>query len=150
MAGTNERFIFPEQVWYDATSPGSLHDDLRRDYARTRAHAIKRPSLRRHMDGCTVCQAIAGAAAPAAPPAAARRRLKIVLTRERLHQLLALPVNCEIVHAFAENDPNVVYVLIAGEGLPPMVNPDGPTPVGVLDDPGDPGDVAEATAPGAS
>jgi hypothetical protein len=146
MAQTSERFPLPDQqTWYDATKPEQLHEDLRRDYAPVRARATRRPSIRRHMEACPVCQEIGGVTAAAPPPVAFRRRLKIVLTRERLHQLLALPVSCEIVHAYAENDPNIVYVLIAGEGLP-MVAGDDETPIGVLDDPADPDTVAEATA----
>lgn len=133
MAGTNERFPLPERAWFDASNPGQLHDALRVDYARTRAQVLQRPSLRRHMEDCSVCQAIGGATAAAPPPSATRQRLKVVLTKSRMHQVLGLPESFEIVHMWADNDPNVITVLLAGEGLP-VSHPDDETPTGRLDD----------------
>lgn len=137
MANGNERFVFPDQVWYDANNPGSLHDALRADYARAKAAAERRPSLRRHMESCSVCQAIGGATATAPNPVTTRKRIKLALGKEQMHTLLRLPANYEIVHMFADNDPNYVFVLVAGEGLPD-VDPAVETPparlADVLDD----------------
>lgn len=132
MASTNERHSFSEQVWFDASNPGPLHDALRADYAQTRAAAERRPSLRRHMDGCGVCQAITAATTGAPAPSAGRKRIKLKLDSESMHRLLNLPANFEIVHMFSADDPNAVFVLVAGEGLPevppsaetPQVDPD--------------------------
>lgn len=132
MAMTNERFPIPD-VWFDANHPDSLHEALRADYARTKTLAGRRPSLRRHMEACPECQEIGGATAAAPSPLSIRKRLKLVLNKARMHQLLGLPENFEIVHCYAENDPNLVYVLVAGEGLPES-HPDDATPIGRLDD----------------
>jgi hypothetical protein len=121
------------EKWYDQNNPGELHDDLRADYARTRAVAAKRPSLVRHMESCSVCQAITGATAAAPSPLSTRKRLKLAIGPEQMHALLKLPPNFEIVHMYADNDPNVVFVLVAGEGLP-EVPPLVETPVARIDD----------------
>jgi len=52
----------------------------------------------------------------------------MVITAELMHELLNLPANFEIVHMFADDDPNLVSVLVAGEGLP-EVAPGSETPV---------------------
>lgn len=118
MASTNERFTLPQQVWFDAANPDPLHDALRADFARTRGRALQRPSLRRHMESCEVCQQIAAVSAAAPSPTSTRRRLKLQVDKAQMHQLLRLPASFEIVHMFAENDPNCVFILVAGEGLP--------------------------------
>lgn len=130
---TNERFVFPHQAWYDADNPGSLHDALRADYVRTKAAAERRPSLRRHMESCSVCQAISGATMAAPNPVATRKRIKLAIGHEQMHTLLKLPANYEIVHMYADNDPNFVFVLLAGEGLPDT-DPAVETLFGRLDD----------------
>jgi hypothetical protein len=117
MAVSNERFSWPDQVWFDASNPGVLHDALRIDYARARAAVERRPSLRRHMADCGVCQTITAAVENAAPPSTGRRRIKLVITTEQMHALLGLPARFEIVHMFADNDPNLVTILVAGEEL---------------------------------
>lgn len=128
MAVTTERFPMPDQVWFDPANPGPLHDALRADYARTRAAVERRPSLRRHLESCSVCQAITAGTAAAPPPTAGRKRIKLLLGPEQMHRLLNLPANFEIVHMFATHDPNIVSVLVAGEGLPD-VDPSDETPV---------------------
>jgi hypothetical protein len=140
---TSERISYPDQIWFDASNPGPLHDALRIDYARTKAATERRPSLRRHMAGCSICQAITAATAGAPAPSAGRKRIKLVITPEIMHRILNLPANFEIVHMFSADDPNTVSVLVAGEGLPetgwmaetPIVHP---------------GDVAQGTANTAS
>lgn len=143
MASTNERFVYPDSFWYDANNPGPLHEALRADYARAKTHAAKRPSLRRHMAACAECLEISGATVAAPNPLSTRKRLKLVLNKAQMHTVLRLPESFEIVHIYADNDPNVVYVLVAGEGLPESGD-DDETPVGRLDD------VAEDSADGAS
>lgn len=106
------------QTWFDPDNPGPLHDALRLDFVRVKAAAERRPSLRRHMADCAVCQAIGAAVGSAPSPSSARRRIKLVITHEQMHSLLNLPPHFEIVHMFAENDPNIVSILLAGEGLP--------------------------------
>lgn len=133
MAGPADRMIFSEQQWFDANNPGPLHDALRADYARTRARALQRPSLRRHMEACSVCQSISDQTAAAPSPMSTRKRLKLVLDKSRMHRLLNLPDNFEIVHMFAENDPNIVSIIVAGEGLP-AVDDFTETPTARLDD----------------
>lgn len=133
MAGTNERFISSDQIWYDANNPGALHEALRADYARARAAAERRPSLRRHMDACPECLAIAGGVTAAPAQLATRRRMKVRIGPAEMHALLKLPANYEIVHMYADNDPNFVYVLVAGEGLP-AADPAAETPSGRLAD----------------
>ncbi len=135
MAATNERFPFPGRVWFDANNPETLHDALRADYAATRSEALTRPSLRRHMESCAECQSIRGGTTAAPSPLSTRKRLKLALTKELMHRALRLPENFEIVHMYAENDPNVVFVLVAGEGLP-EADPNQPTPIGRLDETG--------------
>ncbi len=135
MAGINERIPYPDRIWFDANNPGPLHDALRADYAATRTAVLARPSLRRHMESCSVCQAITTGHAAAPNPLSGRKRLKLVLGKEQMHQMLRLPENFEIVHMFAENDPNTVFVLVAGEGLP-EVDDDQETPLGRLDQDG--------------
>lgn len=132
---TNERFPLPQQAWFDPNNPGPLHDALRADFARTKARAEQRPSLRRHMESCGVCQSIAGATAAAPPPSAGRKRLKLQINKAQMHVRLGLPDNLEIVHMWADNDPNIVTVLVAGEGLP-AARPDDATPTGRLDETG--------------
>jgi hypothetical protein len=135
MAATNERFPMPDQVWFDPANPEPLHDALRTDYAKARAAVERRPSLRRHLENCDVCQAITAATAGAPAPTAGRKRIKLVLGPEQMHRLLSLPANFEIVHMFATHDPNIVSILVAGEGLPdvdplsetPAVTPDAMT-----------------------
>ena len=133
MAGANERFVFPDQIWYDANNPGPLHDALRADYARAKTAAERRPSLRRHMESCSECQALGGTTAAAPNPITTRKRIKLALGKEQMHMLLKLPANYEIVHMYADNDPNYVYVLVAREGLPD-VDAAAETPVGLLED----------------
>lgn len=133
MAGPTDRMIFSEQQWFDASNPGPLHDALRADYARTRSRALQRPSLRRHMEACAECQALGAATATAPSPLSTRKRLKLVLDKSRMHRLLNLPDNFEIVHMFAENDPNIVSIIVAGEGLP-AVDDFTETPIARLDD----------------
>ena len=128
MAGSHERFTFPDQVWFDASNPGPLHDALRMDYARALAAVERRPSLRRHLAGCEVCQAITAATAGAPAPMAGRKRIKLEIDTEQMHRLLGLPHNFEIVHIFADDDPNIVSVLVAGEDMP-EVHPAVDTPV---------------------
>lgn len=132
MAGVNERFPSQLQVWFDANNPGPLHDALRADYSTTRAQALVRPSLRRHMEACPECQEISGATQAAPSPLSTRKRLKLVLGKEQMHRALRLPDGFEIVHMYAENDPNAVFILVAGEGLPEVSDQDE-TPVGRLD-----------------
>lgn len=129
----NERIPLDREIWFDPDNPGPLHDALRADYARTWARAERRPSLRRHLEGCSVCRAIGEATAAAPAPTAGRKRLKLVLNKARMHTVLGLPENFEIVHMYADHDPNNVYVLVAGEGLPAS-HPDDETPIGRLDD----------------
>lgn len=131
MAGTNERFPAPGRVWFDANNPEGLHEALRVDYSSARSQALARPSLRRHMESCPECQAIRTSVTGA--PVSTRKRIKLVLTRERMHTILRLPETFEIVHMYAENDPNAVFILVAGEGLPAVGDAD-PTPIGQLDD----------------
>jgi hypothetical protein len=118
MAGINQRFV-ADGKWYDPDNkPGELHDDLRLDYAAARRNALRRPSVRRHMESCEVCQSIGAATAAAPNPLSTRKRMKLVLNAEQMHTLLRLPANFEIVHMFAQPDPNTVSILVAGEGLP--------------------------------
>lgn len=135
MAGTNERFSYPARAWLDVNDPDALHDALRADYAGTRAQVVLRPSLRRHMESCAECVAITGATQAAPSPLSTRKRLKLVLDKERMHRALRLPENFEIVHMYVDHDPNVVYVLVAGEGLP-EVDADQETPIGRLTESG--------------
>lgn len=127
MASSSERLTFPDQVWFDADNPGALHDALRRDFARAKAAADRRPSLRRHLAECSVCQAIGAGIASAPAPMAGRKRMKVQISPADMHQLLGLPPNFEIVHMFAADDPNMVSVLVAGAGLP-ETNPAAETP----------------------
>jgi hypothetical protein len=129
---TNERFIFPDQIWYDANNPGPFHEALRQDYARAAASAVRRPSLRRHMTECEICEQIRTGVESAPAPSAGRRRLKLVVNQEQMHTLLNLPPNLEIVHMFADNDPNTVTILLAGEGLP-EVAPGAESPLAPVD-----------------
>lgn len=122
----------PDQIWFNPADPEPLHDALRTDYARTRTAAGRRPSLRRHMDECAECQAIGAAVSASGRPIATRKRIKLVLTKDLMHRVLQLPAHFEIVHMFAENDPNLVAVLVAGEGLP-EAPPDGETPIAAWD-----------------
>lgn len=132
MASTNERFPLPEQIWFDASNPGALHDALRTDYARAYTAIQRRPSLKRHFAACATCTAIAAATAGAPAPMAGRNRLKLKIDLPTMHRLLNLPDNFEIVHMFADDDPNIVWVKVAGEGLPevapteatPTISPD--------------------------
>jgi hypothetical protein len=124
---TNER-MFPEQTWYDPNNPGTFHDALRTDYAKAVTAAQRRPSLRRHMDECVVCQAIGDAVEQAPNPVTTRRRFKVVLNKDLMRTLLQLPERFEIVHMYAENDPNTITILVAGEGLPEVpVDAETPT-----------------------
>ncbi len=135
MASTNERFPMPDQMWFDANNPGPLHDALRTDFARTRAAIERRPSLKRHFADCTICTSITAATAGAPAPMAGRNRLKLKIDLPTMHQLLDLPANFEIVHMWSDPDPNVIWVKVAGEGLPevspteatPTVTPDAVT-----------------------
>lgn len=140
---TNERHVFSENVWFDASNPGTLHDALRTDFARTKAMVERRPSLRRHMEDCPVCQAITASTAGAPAPTAGRKRIKLRIDPAAMHRLLDLPANFEIVHMFAADDPNSVFVLVAGEGLP-EVDPAVETPLV------SPSTVAQAARDGAS
>jgi hypothetical protein len=142
MASANERFPAGGK-WYDPNNPGELHDDLRLDYASTYRHATIRPSVRRHMQACGVCQEIAAATTAAPSPTSTRKRIKLVIDKSQMHQLLRLPASFEIVHMFADNDPNYVGVLVAGEGLPEVAET-GETPLGRI------GDVHGDTTPTAS
>lgn len=133
MATLNDRYTVSTK-WYDPdNNPGELHDDLRRNYAATYRHASVRPSVRRHMEACEVCQSIGLGRVREPNPLAGRKRLKLVLSPEHMHQLLKLPENFEIVHMFADNDPNTVSVLVAGEELP-EVDAAAETPAARLDD----------------
>jgi hypothetical protein len=125
---TNERSFLPDQMWFDPANPDPLHDALRTDYARAKTAIERRPSLKRHFGDCTICQAITAATAGAPAPMAGRRRLKLKIDLPTMHRLLELPDNFEIVHMFASDDPNVVWVKVAGEGLP-EVEPTAETPV---------------------
>jgi hypothetical protein len=129
---TNERHTFSERVWFDANNPGPLHDALRTDYAQAKAAINQRPSLRRHMESCSVCQAITAATVGAPAPTAGRKRLKLRIDPAGMHRLLNLPENFEIVHMFAADDPNAVFVLVAGEGLP-ETDPAAETPTVIPD-----------------
>jgi hypothetical protein len=143
MASLNERFTVAGK-WYDPdNNPGELHDDLRRNYAMTYQYATTRPSVRRHIEACQICQSIGAATAAAPSPLGGRKRLKLEISQAQMHQLLRLPENFEIVHMFADNDPNEVSVLIAGEGLP-ETDELTETPRAQLDD------VADDTPPTAS
>lgn len=122
----------PDQIWFDPANPDPLHEALRADYARTRPAAERRPSLRRHMSECPDCQAIAAAVVTAPNPMVTRKRIKLVLTKELMHRVLRLPAHFEIVHMFADNDPNAVSVLVAGEGLP-ETPADAETPIAAWD-----------------
>jgi hypothetical protein len=128
MASQNERFPMVDQVWFDANNPGALHDALRADYARAMTSVERRPSLRRHFEQCSDCQGIAAANAGAPAPMAGRNRLKLRIDLPTMHRLLDLPDSFEIVHMFADDDPNIVWVKVAGEGLP-EVDPTSETPV---------------------
>lgn len=143
MAVAREQFPLPHSAWFDANNPGPLHDALRADYARTVEAAGRRPSLRRHMESCDVCRAIGGATATAPNPITSRKRVKLAIDNASMRRLLDLPDNYEIVHMYAEHDPNVVFVLLAGEGLPD-VDPARETPLT------GPETVTRHTAPGAS
>lgn len=127
----HDRHLLPDQIWFDPANPEPLHDALRLDFVRVQAAAQRRPSLRRHMQDCSVCQAIAAATAGAPNPISTRKRLKVVLSKQLMHQLLRLPAHFEIVHMFSENDPNAVMVMIAGEGLP-ETSDDQEVPIGPL------------------
>jgi len=115
---TNERFSFPDQVWFDASNPGPLHDALGSDFARVRASIERRPSLRRHFAQCPTCQEIAAAVAGTPAPTAGLKRMKVKIDMQLMHQLLGLPANVEILHMWADGDPNIVWVKVAGEGMP--------------------------------
>jgi hypothetical protein len=129
MTHQNERFPMPDnQMWFDANNPGALHDALRADFARARAAVERRPSLRRHFTDCSVCQAISAATTDAPAPMAGRNRLKLKVDLPTMHRLLGLPANFEIIHMFADDDPNIVWVKVAGEGLP-EVAPTSETPI---------------------
>ncbi len=133
MAGnSSERFSMPEQIWFDANNPGALHDALRLDFARAKAAIDRRPSLRRHVAGCSICQAISAATAAAPAPTAGRKRMKLVINPGQMHQLLGLPDSFEIVHMYGTDDPNTVSVLVAGEGLP-ETDPSAETPIAPVD-----------------
>lgn len=111
--------IHLNDAWHDAENPGTLHDALRLDYQRTKTTAEKRPSLRRHMETCAVCQAIADERTGVLPaPVSTRKRIKLVIDPAQMHELLKLPAGYEIVHMYAQPDPNTVSILVAGEGLP--------------------------------
>jgi len=140
---STQRFV-ADGKWYDVdNNPGELHDDLRLDYARASRNAARRPSVRRHMEACEVCLSIGAATAAAPKPLSTRKRMKLVINAEQMHTLLRLPANFEIVHMFAQPDPNTVSVIVAGEGLP-EVDYFTETPVARLDD------VPSATTPSAS
>lgn len=115
---SNERTFLPDQMWFDPGNPGPMHDALRDDYARTKVAIARRPSLRRHFAECPTCQAIEAAMMGAAAPHAGRRRLKLRIDLPSMHRMLGLPPNFEIVHMFADDDPNIVWIMVAGEGLP--------------------------------
>jgi hypothetical protein len=143
MAKSTQRFV-ADGKWYDPDNkPGELHDDLRLNYAAARRNAERRPSVRRHMESCEVCLSIAAATASAPSPLSNRKRMKLVINAEQMHTLLRLPANFEIVHMFAQPDPNTVSVLVAGEGLP-EVDHLTETPVARL------GDASSDTTPSAS
>lgn len=118
MAVNRDQFDLPSHIWFDPANPEPLHDALRVDYARVYAAAQRRPSLRRHIADCEVCRSIAASVAGAPNPVSTRKRIKLVLTVEMMYRLLRLPPQFEIVHMFADNDPNRVTILVAGEGLP--------------------------------
>lgn len=128
----NQRYDFSDQEWFDANNPGTLHDALRKDFMRTRAAVDRRPSLQRHVAECGVCQSIAAAAIAVPPPTSGRKRIKLVINLEQMHRLLNLPESFEIIHMYADPDPNAVTVLVAGENLP-EVDPLSETPVTPLD-----------------
>jgi hypothetical protein len=143
MASSTQRFV-ADGKWYDPdNNPGELHDDLRLDFAKTRRNALRRPSVRRHMETCEVCLSIGEATAAAPNPLATRRRMKLVINPQQMHTLLKLPANFEIVHMFAQPDPNTVSIIVAGEGLP-EVDHLTETPTARL------GDVPSDTTPSAS
>jgi hypothetical protein len=133
MAVNREQFPLPDQMWFDPANPEPLHEALRLDYARVYAAASRRPSLRRHIEGCETCASISAATAAAPPPLSSRKRIKLILTAEMMHRLLQLPAHFEVVHMFADNDPNLVSILVAGEGLP-EVPPNTEAPIVRLSD----------------
>jgi hypothetical protein len=118
----------PSQIWYDPANPEPLHQALRENYAAACAVVQRRPSLVRHMRECAECQAITASVSAPANPTAGRKRIKLVINPGHMHQLLGLPAHFEIVHMFADDDPNTVSVLVAGEGLP-TVQADDETPI---------------------
>lgn len=111
----DDRHFLPDQVWFDPANPEPLHDALRVDFVRVRTAAERRPSLRRHMESCATCAAIRVAPQSTLSDAVQyeRRRLKLTLDHDRFRELLGLPAAIEIVHVYAENDPNVVTILMA-------------------------------------
>lgn len=115
---SDERHNLPDQIWFDANNPDPLHDAMRQDYAHAKTAIDRRPSLRRHVEDCTICRDIIAATMGAPAPTAGRRRMKLMIPPQLMHQLLNLPASFEIVHMFATDDPNAVFVMVAGDSLP--------------------------------
>lgn len=106
------------ETWYDIGDPAKLHRDMALDFVRVRTAMTRRPALSKAHADCVVCAQLAAEQAARPAPAPARRRGKIVITQERMRQLLRLPESVEIVHMWAHPDPNSVSVLVEGPGLP--------------------------------
>lgn len=115
-------------IWYDIHDPDSLHRDLLADYPAVQAVLATRPALAKAHADCRVCAAIARDVRSVPAPATGQR-VKLRISKDRMRQLLHLPETYEIVHMWADNDPNAVSVIVAGGALPAMTDGDVELPL---------------------
>lgn len=102
--------------WYDLDTIDQMHADMRAGYAEVAARVANRPVLQKHIRECTVCAELKNGAG--VRPLSTRRRLRVVLDADKIHKLLGLAPEHEIVFMYAEMDPNKIHILVAGADLP--------------------------------
>lgn len=113
--------------WIDTEDPIALHLVMRANYAGAQAMLARRPALRKAHEGCQICARIVAEQAGAAPAGVAPTRKRLVIDQALMRRLLHLPAGVEIVHMYADNQPNVVSVITYG-AHPPAADPDDAAP----------------------